>query len=205
MHTTTGSTALIQTTSASIPSTPSWFGEAVIRAPSLRHSGMLATMAARVHVSRRRFGHDEVIDVLAVLCGSAVSGERTLEEFDTHVRPCAQPFLALFGRDRLPGRSTRSRFFAALTGEPVEALRPLFLEDLFRQHPDVEQQPCGRTDRAGTLWKVFDSDGTREAARQRAFPTSPSVPRAHRRVDEIGAPGDTGRTRGDIVRSRTTV
>ena len=38
--------------------------------------------------------------------------------------------MALFGRDRLPARSTLSRFLAALTQEPVEALRTLFLDDL---------------------------------------------------------------------------
>ena len=38
--------------------------------------------------------------------------------------------MALFERDRLPSRSALSRFVAALTQAPVEALRTLFLEDL---------------------------------------------------------------------------
>jgi hypothetical protein len=38
--------------------------------------------------------------------------------------------MALFDRDRLPTRSTLSRFLAALTEAPVEALRSLFLDDL---------------------------------------------------------------------------
>jgi hypothetical protein len=98
-----------------------------------------------------------------------VSGERTLEAFYERVHPFAAAFMALFGRDRLPARSTLSRFLAALTSEPVEVLRALFLEDLLGWQQDFEQQPCGLTDRAGNLWKVFDIDGTREAARQRAF------------------------------------
>jgi hypothetical protein len=70
------------------------------------------------------------MDFLAVLFGYAISGERTLEECDEHLPPFAVSFLALFDRDRLPARSTHSRFFVALTEEPIEALRRLFLDDL---------------------------------------------------------------------------
>jgi hypothetical protein len=67
--------------------------------------------------------HYEVIDFLAVLFGYAVSGERTLEAFYERLHPFAPAFMALFGRDCLPARSTLSRFLAALTPEAVEALR----------------------------------------------------------------------------------
>jgi hypothetical protein len=205
MNTITTSTVTVQTTSTSIPSIPCWFGEAVILSQSLRRSGILTKMAECIHFARRRFGQYEVIDFLAVLFGYAVSGERTLEIFYERLQPFAVPFMALFGRDRLPARSTLSRFLAALTPEAVEALRALFLEDLLKQRADFEQQPCGLTDRAGKLWKVFDIDGTREAARQRALPQTGEQPAAHRRLDEVCAPGYTGRKRGEIVRTRTTV
>jgi hypothetical protein len=146
-----------------------------------------------------------VIDFLAVLFGYAVSGERTLEAFYEHLHPLAAAFMARIARERLPARSTLSRFLAALTCEPVEALRTLFLEDLLERQPDFEQQPCGLTDRAGNLWKVFDIDGTREAARQRALPKAPELPLPQRRLDALCAPGYTGRKRGEIVRTRTTV
>jgi hypothetical protein len=113
--------------------------------------------------------------------------------------------MALFGRDRLPVRSTLSRFLAALTAEPIEALRTLFLEDLLERRADFEQHPCGLTDRTGKLWKVFDIDGTREAARKRALPKRGDQPAAQRRLDEVCAPGYTGRKRGEVVRTRTTV
>ena len=80
--------------------------------------------------ARRRFGHYEVVDFLAVLFGFAISGERTLEEFYQHLQPFAGPFMALFERDRLPSRSALSRFLAAVTEVPIEALRTLFLDDL---------------------------------------------------------------------------
>ena len=110
--------------------------------------------------ARRRFGHYEVIDFVAVLLGYAISGEGTLEAFYTRLSPFASPFMALFGRDQLPARSTLSRFLAALDQAPVEALRELFLEDLCRR-PLTKEQPGGLWDRQGTHWLVFDVDGTR--------------------------------------------
>ena len=205
MDSTTASPVLIQTSPHSVPSTPSWFGEVVIIAQYLRHGGVLAKIGERVRFARRRFGRYEVIDFLCVLFGYAVSGEPTLEAFYEHLQPFAAAFMALFGRERLPARSTLSRFLAALTPEPVEALRTLFLEDLLEQQPDFDQQRCGLTDRSGKQWKVFDIDGTREAARQRALPQIPDLPVPQRRLDEVCAPGYTGRKRGEVVRTRTTV
>ncbi|WP_236600842.1 hypothetical protein [Ktedonobacter sp. SOSP1-85] len=199
------SSVIIQTSSHSVPSTPCWFGEAVVIAQALRHRGVLAKISQRVRFARRRFGRYEVIDFLAVLFGYAVSGERTLEAFYKSLHPFAPAFMALFGRDRLPARSTLSRFLAALTAEAVEALRALFLEELLGRQPDFEQQPCGLTDRTGNQWKVFDIDGTREAARQRALPQTPELPVPQRWLQEVCAPGYTGRKRGEIVRTRTTV
>ena len=80
--------------------------------------------------ARRRFGRYEVIDFLAILFGYAISGEHTLEAFYERLQPFAVSFMALFERDQLPARSTLSRFLAALTEAPVEALRTLFLDDL---------------------------------------------------------------------------
>jgi hypothetical protein len=79
----------------------------------------------QVRFARRRFGRYEVIDFVAVLFGYAISGERTLEAFYERLRPWASVFMALFGRERLPARSTLSRFLAALSPEPIEALRTL--------------------------------------------------------------------------------
>lgn len=194
----------IQTSSQSILSTPCWFGEITLLARYLRKQGVLEAICERVRFARRRFGRYEVIDFLAVLFGYAVSSERTLEAFYERLLPWATPFMALFGRDRLPARSTLSRFLAALTPEPVEALRTLFLEDLLARPLLKGEQPGGLWDRQGTHRLVFDVDGTREAARQRALPKTSELPPAHRRLDEVCAPGYTGRKRGEVVRTRTT-
>jgi len=184
------------------------FEEVVLMATHLRKHNVLAKISERVRFTRRRFGHDEVIDFLAVLFGYAISGERTLEAFYERLQPFAVPFMALFERDRLPARSTLSRFLAALTEAPVEALRTLFLDDLLSR-PLSNETPTGETgglvDRAGNTWMVFDVDGTREAARQRTLPQTEELPLAFRRLDEVCAPGYRGRKRGQVVRTRTVI
>jgi len=81
----------------------------------------------------------------------------------------------------------------------------LFLEDLLARPLTTERQRGELLDRAGGQWEVFDIDGTREAARQRALPKMEDLPLAQRRLDEICAAGYTGRKRGEIVRTRTVV
>src|SRR5438477_9900868 len=201
----------IQTTSESNPSPPFWFGEVVLMSSSLGKHSVLSKISEQVRFAPKRFGCYETIDFLAVLFGYAISGERTLEEFYQRIQPFAVPFMALFDRDQLPARSTLSRFLAALTEAPVEALRTLFLDDLLSRplstNPNDanDKQTGGLVDRAGKTWVVFDVDGTREAARQRALPQSEDLPPAFRRLDEVCAPGYRGRKRGQVVRTRTVI
>ena len=195
----------IQVSAQSVPSTPCWFGEVALIAHYLLRQGVLSAIEEQVRFARRRFGRYEVIDFVAVLLGYAISGERTLETFYERVQPFANAFMALFGRERLPHRSTLSRFLAALDQATVEALRARFLTDLLARPLVKEEKPGGLWDREGTHWLVFDVDGTRQAARQRALPCTPDLPPAQRRLDAVCAPGYLGRKRGEVVRTRTTV
>jgi len=195
----------IQTTSEPNFSTPSWFGEVIVISRYLHKHDVLNKINEHVRFARKRFGHYDVIDFLAVLFGYAISGEGTLEEFYARLQPFATPFMALFERDRLPSRSALSRFLAALTEAPVEALRTLFLDDLLARPLTPDKQTGGLVDRAGNTWLVFDIDGTREAARQRALPLTDELPPPFRRLDDVCAPGYRGRKRGEVVRTRTTV
>jgi hypothetical protein len=199
------SAVMIQTSPQSVPAAPSWFGEVVVIAHYLTRVGLLDTISEQVRFARRRFGQYDVIDFLVVLFGYAISGERTLEVFYERLHPFASAFMALFGRECLPTRSTLSRFLAALTPEPVEALRSLFLSDLLARALCQGRQIGGMVDRAGKERVVFDIDGTREAASPRAEPVTPELPAPQRRLDELCAPGYTGRKRGEIVRTRTTI
>src|SRR6266571_4926033 len=199
------SSVKIQTTPEPNISTPSWFGEVVMISRYLHKHDILSKINEQVRFTRKRFGRYEVIDFLAVLFGYAISGEHTLEEFYERLQPFAVPFMALFDRDQLPARSTLSRFLAALTEEPVEALRTLFLDDLLSRLLTNERQTGNLVDRTGGEWIVFDLDGTREAARQRALPQAEELPLPFRRLDDLCAAGYTGRKRGQVVRTRTVI
>lgn len=89
------------------------FEEVTVIAHHLTCQGVLDVISERVRFARRRFGHYEVLDFVAVLLGYAISGERTLEAFYECLHPFANAFMALFGRNHLPHRSTLSRFLAA--------------------------------------------------------------------------------------------
>ncbi len=205
MTTIASSPVNIQTSAQPVPSLPAWFGESTLMTHHLQRQGVLAAIEEQIHFARRRFGRYEMIDFLAVLFGYAISGERTLEAFYECLQPWESAFMALFGRDRLPARATLSRFLASLDQAAVEALRTLFLKDLLARPLGKEEQSGGLFDRQGTHYLVFEVDGTREAARQRARPQTADRPAPQRRLRPLCAPGYTGRKRGEVVRSRTTV
>lgn len=194
----------IQASPEPVPAVPPWFGEVATVANYLTRLGMLTTISDRVRFARKRFGLFEVIDFVAVLIGYALSGEPTLTDYYERLQPFAASFMALFGRSRLPHRSTLSRFLAALDRACVEALRAVFLQDTLA-HPGPAKGVGGLWDRQGKRWMVFDLDGTRAAARQRAVPQTPDLPPAQRRLHPVCAPGYTGRKRGEVVRTRTTL
>jgi hypothetical protein len=180
---------------------PTFLGEVAAFAQILTHEGILSAIIEKVRFARARFGRYDVIDFVAVLIGYAVSGEPTLLAFYERLAPWAEPFMALFGRHRLPHRSTLSRFLAALDQPTVEALRALFQKDLLARKSFPS--PGGLFDRTGHQWLVIDVDGTRQAARQRALPQTEGLPAPHRRFDQVCAPGYQGRKRGEVVRTRT--
>src|SRR5712691_11377588 len=188
MTTLASSSVNIQTFALSVPSVPAWFGEVTVIVSHLHHQGVLAEISEQVRFARRRFGRYEVIDFLAVLFGYAISGERTLEAIYERLQPWASAFMALFGRDRLPARATLSRFLAVLDQSAVESLRTLFLKDLLARPLEKEDQPGGMFDRQGNHYLVFDVDGTREAARQRALPQTADRPAPQRRLRPLCAP-----------------
>ena len=194
----------IQTCPQDVPSLPAWFAEVTLLAQHLIRRGILDAVCEQVHLARGRAGHYEVIDFVAVLFGYAISGEPTLAAFFERLAPFASPFMALFGREQLPHRSTLSRFLADMDEPCVKALRTLFEQDCFH-HGFSQEQTGGLSDRQGRRLMIVDVDATRQAARQRALTTCPAFPAPRRRLDEVCAPGYQGRKRGEVVRSRTTI
>ncbi len=194
----------IQTCPEEMPTIPPWFAEATVIARHFQQRGLLEALSQQVRLARGRIGRYEVSDFVALLLGYAVSGEPTLEAFFARLAPFAAPFMALFGRDRLPHRSTLSRFLEAVDAPCLEALRHLFERELAGQGFAGERLG-GLIDRGGQRLLVIDVDATRQAARQRALATGPALPPPRRRMAAVCAPGYTGRQRGEVVRTRTTV
>jgi hypothetical protein len=190
-------------TPESQPALPPWMGEVTVFAQVLTHTGTLQTIQDQVHFARACFGTYEVIDFVAVLMGYILSGEPTLLAFYDWLAQWASAFMALFGRNQLPHRTTLSRFLAALNQPPVEALRACFQADLLARTPFASAG--GVFDRTGGQWIVVDVDGTRQAARQRALPQTEALPAPHRRFHRVCMPGYQGRKRGEVVRTRTVL
>ncbi len=55
------------------------------------------------------------------------------------------------------------------------------------------------------LARYLKQQGVLEAARQRALPQTEDLPPARRRLDDVCAPGYTGRKRGQVVHTRTVI
>jgi hypothetical protein len=195
---------IFQVDPTSVPCLPSWMEEVAVVAQMLTHSGIRTAIEQHVHFARARFGTYDTIDFVLVLLSYAISGERTLAAFYERLAPFTQDFLALFERQHLPSRSALSRFLAALDEPAVEALRTQFLSDLLERATPFSS-PGGVWDRLDQQYVVVDVDGTRQVARQRALPHLPTLPEPQRRFAQVAASGYTGRKRGEVVRTRTTV
>ncbi len=167
-----------------------------------RPRGALFAFAHQIRLVRGRFGTYEPIDFLAALLGYAISGERTLADFFERLAPFETAFMALFGRRHLPHRSSLSRFLADVDRPCLEAFRTLFQQHSFADGWTSESIG-GLWDRKGRRFILFDVDATRQAARQRALPCDPVLPPPRRRLEAVCAPGDIGRKRGEVVRTRT--
>jgi hypothetical protein len=192
----------VHTSPCDRPSVPAWFAEVVIIARHLAKKEVLDAFAHQVRLVRGRFGRYEPIDFLALLIGYAISGERTLSDFIERLVPFGTAFMALFGRNCLPHRSSLSRFLADVDRPCLEAFRTLFEQSSFAEGWSNDSIG-GIWDRQGRRYIVFDVDATRQAARQRALPCDPILPSPRRRLDAVCAPGFTGRKRGEVVRTRT--
>jgi len=125
----------IQFSSPSMPSVPSWFGEVTVMARALARFGVLTAIQEQVRFAHARFGQYDLIDFVAMLIGHLLSGEPTLLAFYERLPPFAGPFMATFGRNRLPHRSTLSRFLAALDLASVEAFRLFSQKNLLMRKP----------------------------------------------------------------------
>jgi len=123
----------VQTSPVERPSVPPWFAEVAILSQHLARKGLLETFTQQIRLVRGHFGHYEPIDFLVLLIGYAISGERTLADFFERLEPFETAFMALFGRNGLPHRSSLSRFLADGDRPCLEAFRMLFEQQTFAE------------------------------------------------------------------------
>jgi hypothetical protein len=166
--------------------------------------GRLEPLAQVLHI-RRQGGYCgfDVWLFLFLFLGADPRG--SIKDFWELVKRHGTRLAALARRRQLPSTASISR---ALDAVEPELLRPaaehLLITvsgiDLVLRHPAVRTY-----DTTGQDWHVFDCDPTVTTLRQRALPQDPSLPEPRRRAEKLGAPGHSGRKRGEIQFRRVTV
>ena len=184
---------------------PDKLTEGAVVLADLRRSGLLDGVGERVHIRRQGgyCGLDVWILLLLFYAAGAVRGFRKF--WEDELRPVASRVAAVAGRRQLPSSASLSR---ALDAVELELLRPSapWLLVGGKLCDEVLDHPVVRTrDAVGEDWHVFHFDPTNTTLRHRALPVDDELPEPRRRSEETGAPGHTGRKRGDIVHRRVTV
>jgi hypothetical protein len=183
---------------------PDTLAEAALVLVDLEARGVVNAVASRLQI-RRQGGYPAVdvwLSLLIYLCGDVNQGFRPFwEVLGRHVKQMA----ALAGRKRLPSPASVSRALDSVENELLRETAPWLLTeapgvDAVLRHPAVLTY-----DAHGHGWHVFDLDPTVRTIRHRALPEGEDLPEPMRRSEETGAPGHSGRKRGDIQFRRVDV
>ena len=172
----------------------------------LSKRGVVDTVGERVHIRRQGgySGLDVFLGLLVFFASGAVGGLRPF--WEKHRGPLRRVG-ALAGRRSLPSPASLSR---ALNSVEAELLRAdgtaAWLLSGVAEVDKVMGHPATRTcDARGGGWHVFDLDPTVTTLRHRALPEDEELPEPRRRSEATGAPGHSGRKRGDLQFRRITV
>jgi len=183
---------------------PDRLTEGALLLMDLEGRGRLAELAGRLRI-RRQGGYCAFDVWLLLLLFFAMEKGRGIRGFWEILRPHAPGLAALAKRRRLPSAASVSR---ALSSVEVELLRQQssWLLAGLPEIDDVLRHPAAQSyDAVGEGWHVFDLDPTVTTLRHRALPAGDDLPEARRRSKETGAPGHSGRKRGDVQFRRVTV
>jgi len=163
----------------------------------LRDCGVLDIVSERLRI--RRQGGYPAIDVFLLLWLYLSAGVAVrLKSFWPMLRPCAEGIAALAGRSSLPSPSAASR---ALDRVELNLLRPVadgLLADVSGIDEVLRHPATLFRSARGDGWRVFDMDPKVITLHHRALPDIEDLPEAERRSLDTGAPGYSGRKRGDI-------
>ncbi len=81
---------------------PEWMGEAVLYGKYWSESGLVERLGERVRVERGRMGQYEVMDYVLLLNSYAISGEASLKEYFSAIKPVSGLVMGLWERERSP-------------------------------------------------------------------------------------------------------
>jgi hypothetical protein len=132
------SVATVTATSESSPQPPRALAEAAFWATHFWRTWWLLPILTQVVVPSARAGTYCIADILLVLLAHACGERARLRETLRDFAPFAGALMALWGRDRMPGQSTISRWLGHVDGAAVTAFRTLFC-------PTSVWRACGAT------------------------------------------------------------
>ena len=183
---------------------PDAFVEAASLLIELQRRDIVKTLGERLRI--RRQGGFPALDVVLLLLVYFASGARRGLRLEwEHIGPHKASIAALVGRKSLPSPPAISRALAAVEPDLIrEGTGWLLGEacgiDTLMMHP-----ASATWDACGGPWHLFDLDPTVTSLRHRALPEADDLPAPQRRSEDTGAPGYSGRKRGDIQLRRVTV
>jgi len=171
----------------------------------LRQRGILAAVGKRLHIRRQGgyCGLDVWLTLLLYFTASPGKGIRMF--WEETLRPHMLQLAALAGRRSLPASASLSRALDAVEPELLRESSTWLLTgapevDEVLRHPSVQM-----VDAQGHGWHGYDLDPTVATLRHRALPVDDDLPVPRRSSKDTGAPGHSGRKRGDIQFRRITV
>jgi len=170
----------------------------------LQRRGTLAKLGERLRI-RRQGGYSGLDVWLVLLLFFSTGAGRGIRKFWEVVRPHVSQLAALCGRRLLATPASVSRALDAVELDLLRAESLWLLADVPEIEPVLKHPAVQTYDARGGGWHVFDLDPTVTTLRQRALPVDDDLPEPRRRSKDTGAPGHSGRKRGDIQFRRVTV
>jgi hypothetical protein len=179
---------------------PRVFTEGALLMFRLASRGVLAEAAQRVRVERQGgfCGVDALVYLVLFFVSMPKSGLRAMWGA---IGEAGGRLAALAGRDAVMSRSALSRLLGVVEVAEVDRFARWLLLEASGVIDVMRQQVARIVDTQGAPRRVFAFDPVRIGIRHRGLPDGADLPPPNRRTRRLGAPGRTGRKRGEVVSS----
>ncbi len=184
---------------------PDGFGWGAVLVEWLIQSELWQQIAQKVRLHRRAGSYSGIDVVLFMLLFFAWPKRESLKDFGQICAPFRKALGALGGRRILATPSSISRGLKAVDERELQQLNSWMLVQASDSREVLRHPAAAHYDTQGQPWHLFDWDGTRKGIRQRGLAQGPQYPRPQRWGPNLGAPGYTGRKRGELVLGRAVL